>query len=418
MDKIFQQAEQRNCDTLADRIETNVPGCKVTNLGNQILIMFDNKSVGTVFPLTADTVDIFIKDFQEREWDLKDVSIEKCLDVLRDVAGLTEETNSAGVAPVNTAKAFAAPGQKTNRGTEQSQREGWQRIGEEKNRDQSGRKDARDYPFGEDPIGRLDRVKRSEGRRLTETDTPQVPEDLFSYLRDMLPMQPEQITMDDAGTITLTMDSAKIEVVPQGIHFGVRTYVDGEQASETDKIPTGDLIRYLFGIVDKVQTRIALGKDDANSIDDISSDDAFSTLKEFARETGKSDDILRNKDLFDLKQGLVVRKSPFSGRRFSGDDFNSGHNPDVEISASLKGERTKDGHPVSINESRNISTPYADTLGGKKLVYLPGQGAVLVNAKDMPPKRKLNFDPEHGVVLTEETTPTNRRGMWKFWGRG
>jgi hypothetical protein len=221
--------------------------------------------------------------------------------------------------------------------------------------------------------------------------------------------------MDDSGTITLNLDTAKIEIIPQGNAFGVRTYVNGEQKTETDKVPVGTLIPFLFSMVDKLQTLDAM--EDESGVEDVSASDAFSVLRELASESGHSTDILRNKDLFDLKQGLVVSKSPFgTGRRFNGEDFNSGHTADNELSASLRGDTMHHGKPVSINEQRDVSKPYSDTLGGKKLVYLPGVGATLVDKSELPPQKKLNFDPEHGVILTDETTPTNRKNMWHFTG--
>ncbi|MBE0546048.1 MAG: hypothetical protein IH623_32380 [Verrucomicrobia bacterium] len=423
MDKDFYRAEETNTSNFASEIESRISGARVRNIGNgQLVVMLDSGAVATVYPVTGETCDMFAKSADNEDVDLKDVSWQECLNVLQKLSDSNDPGNwwngkfpqghqSASIEPVSTAKAFSQAGQKTNRATEQSQREGWQRIGEEKDRDQTGRKDARDYPRGEDPLGRLDRPKRTD-----EQSAVQVPQDLFAYLREMLPMEPEQITMDDAGQITLNLDTARIEVISQGHLFGVKTFVDGDQQTETDKISAGDLIRYLFGIVDKIQTRLALGMEDPNPIDDVSPNDAYSVLKELAVATGAygGDDILRNKSLTDLKQGLCVARSPFTGRRFAGNDFNSGHTADNEVSASLKGEPMHDGKPVSINENRDASKPYADTLGGKKLVYLPGIGATLVDKSQLPPKKKLSWDAQHGIILADENAPPpDRRNMWK-----
>ena len=81
-----------------------------------------------------------------------------------------------------------------------------------------------------------------------------------------------------------------------------------------------------------------------------------------------------------------------SGRRFFGSDFvseGSGSNASGSNTPEhLKANTTHGGAPVSINESRDISKPYQDTLGGKKLVYVPGKGAVFVNENQLPPKKE------------------------------
>lgn len=430
MDRDFYKAEEDNTSNFAGQIESRISGVKVHNIGKgQLVVMMESGAVATVYPVTSETCDLFAKTANNDDVDLTGIAWQECLNVLRQLSDANDpdnwwqgkypqghasasldETNSTSTDPVSGA--FAQKGQRNNRATEQSEREGWQRIGEETERDQSGRKNVSPIGQPEDPLGRLDRVKRTES---VGTETPQVPQDLFDYLREMLPIEPEQIQMDNAGIITLNLDTAKIDVVPQGNNvFGVRVFVNGEQVTETDKVATGDLIRLLFSATDKIQTQLALGNDDANSIDDVSPGDAFSVLKELALENGRPGDLLRNKDLFSLRQGLVLNPNTISGRRFFENDFNSGHTADNEVSASLKGSRMHEGKPVSINENRDASRPYANTLGNKKLVYLPHVGATLVDKSQLPPQKKLSWDARHGVVLVDENAPApDRRNMWK-----
>ena len=102
MDPEFLKSSEATCAELAGQIEAQIEGVRVNNLGTQILLMFDNKSVATIYPLTADTVDIFAKDFRDRDFDLKDLSIAKALEFIRELATLQVEQSSTGaVAPVS-----------------------------------------------------------------------------------------------------------------------------------------------------------------------------------------------------------------------------------------------------------------------------------------------------------------------------
>ena len=404
MDKIFREHEIKNCDNLAQAFEQEISGCEVTNLGNCVLLNFDNKSVCTVYPLSAGIVDIFCKTVDDKQHDLKDVTVEKCLDFLRTVAALTEETSTGSVAGYDGARAFAAPGQKINRGTEASEKMGWQRIGE-------GRKKSRlSEPFGRDPLGAKER--RSISEVSGSSDAPQV----LEYLAEMLPVDSAEII---GGELVLRIAAVEIRIVSGASeNFSIQSFVDGEPVQANDNVTAGNLVRWAFEIVGKIQSRAA-NKDDSGNDMEISNDDIWGTIKELARGTGKSDDILRNPDLFSLRQGLCVARSPFenAGRRFFGDDFIN-ETSGSQVSSSLQGATMHDGKPVSVNESRDISRPYADTLGGKKLVYLPGAGATLICKSQLPKKLKLNFDPHSGqVIFTDESVPTCKAGMWKFFGR-
>jgi len=403
MDKTFIRAEENNCNALAQMIENQISGCEVTNLGNQVLLMFQNKSVATVFPLTAETVDIFCQSVDDKKYDMKDVSVEKCLAFLQQIAAITEETSTGDVAGYDTSKAFSAPGQKSNRAVEQSKREGWTTL------KPLHEIDRLKNPFGVDPLGEKERSSISEISG--SNDDSQV----LEYLAEMLPADSAEIEGDE---LILQIDSVKIRIAQEtNGNFSVQSSVAGEVVQEKDNVPTGNLIRWAFEIVSKIQDRVA-DRESGNDVE-ITNDDVWGTIKELARETGKSDDILRNKDLFDLKQGLCVSRPPFdiSGRRFFGDDFIN-ETSGSQVSSSLKGSTMHDGAPVSVNEGRDISRPYADTLGGKKLVYLESIGATFVNKSDLPKKQKLNFDPvSRQVIFTSEDVPTCRAGMWKFFGR-
>lgn len=504
MDKEFYQAEENNCTELASQIEDTVPACRVNNLGFQLIVFFDNKSVATVYPLTADSVDLYAKDFRDEEFDLKDVSIEQCLNVLREMASLTEETNTGAVAGYDSARAFAPPGQKSNRGTEQSKREGWSEI---KPRALQETENRSQHPFGEDPLGHRamdpDEKKNSEGKRKSalnqncEKGSPltlensgsqasgsisenQSPKILFDYLADMLPVDNAEIL--DGNVLGLEIVGCRIFVMADNGAFTVKTVNgNGELIQQSENVSVADLITFLFSVCDQLQKLETLEKRkaekgidndllDSNDTDlQVEVSDVWSIIRELAKESGKSDDVLRNPDLFSLRQGLVFADSPFrSGRRFSGNDFSPmsgsktenvkhprkpieplqvsegervcswcgkvlGDNPNVQgtthgicpsckekmlngktTSGSLKGSTMHDGKPVSLNECRDISKPYCSTLGNKKLVWTLNEGATLVDKSRLPKKLKLNWSPLHGVIFTPEDVPTNRKGMWKF----
>jgi hypothetical protein len=416
MDKEFYQAEETNCNAFASQIEDTIENCRINNLGYLIFVMFDNASVASVYPLTKDLCDVFCKDCNDENYERKDLSIQDALIFLAQISSLPiqEDTSTGAVAGYDTSKAFAASGQKSNRAIEQSKREGWKTMNEN---------EASDHPFGEDVLGRKSmsssEKKTSEGKRksaiahnfekgsplaLSESSGSNEINQTLSYLAEMLPADNAEIEGD---TLTVAIDCVKIIITQQDDrNFSIQSYVDAEKVQESENLSTSDLIKWAFSICGQIQSRCAARNAENNL--EISNDEIFSTLKELARESGMSDDILRNKDLFNLKK-LSVPKSE-----------NSIHPkesvPAMESSSSVMGSNTHNGHPVSLNEARDASRPYADTLGGKKLVYLPGIGATFVDVNEITPQRKLNFDPVYGVVLTESSQPTNRKGMWKFRG--
>lgn len=435
MDKKFYEASENYCNELADLIERNVPAVMVSNLGFQLLVMFDNnRSVASVYPLTQNTVDIFAKDFRDKNFDMKDVSIEQCLEFLQGMASLAEETATAAVSGFNSAKAFAAPGQKMNRATQQSEREGWsQMLRETENRFEN--------PFGEDPLGHRSmnpkEKSKSEGKRKSaighnfEKGSPlalenydsnltgslsenQSPEILFNYLAEMLPVDKAEIL--DGKILGIAVDDVKIFVLANNGGFTVKSVNGaGELVQDSENFSTGDLIKFLFSVCDGQQKRAAekeIETDIFNSSDanlQVEINDAWNVLKELAKEAGHSDDILRNKDLFDLRQGLIVSKNENVKHAKESEKA-------IETSGSLKGATMHGEHPVSINENRDPSRPYQSTLGNKKLVYTLNEGATLVDKNRLPKKKKLNWHPDYGIILTDESVPTNRNGLWKFNG--
>lgn len=413
MDSELATQQTALCAELENQIQTNIEGVRVKNIGSQLILIFNNKSVATVYPVTGTTLDLYAKDFSDREIERKDLNIETLLDLIRQIATLqAEQTATGDGAGYSPSKAFAPSGQKTNRGTQQSEREGWQVMNEI---------DRLKHPFGEDPLGANERnpkeKSRSEGRRKSaighnyEGGSPlalgesNAGNQTLEYLAEMLPVDSSELA---GNKLTVTIDSASLvaTVQPNG-NFGLQTFVAGELIQAHENISAADLIKLSFQICGFIQSKIA-ERDSGTDEMEVEPNDVWETIRELAKENGESDDIIRNKSLFDLRQGLCVSRAPFTGSNsFLGE---------TESRSKVKGDTMHNGSPVSLNEGRDASRPYADTLGGKVLRYVHGIGAVFVNKSDLPPQRKLAWTPENGIVLTDANEPTNRKGMWFFRG--
>lgn len=413
MDSELATQQTALCGELENQIQTNIEGVRVKNIGSQLILIFNNKSVATVYPVTGTTVDLYCRDFQDRAIEKKDLNIETLLGFVKQIASLQAEQTATGDASgYNPANAFAAPGQKSNRGTEQAKREGWQVVNEI---------DRLKHPFGEDPLGANERnpkeKSRSEGKRKSaiahnyEGGSPLAlgestgDNQTLEYLAEMLPCDSTEI---DGGKLAVTIESASLiaTVQPNG-NFALQTFVAGELVLENENIPASDLIKLTFQICGHIQSKIA-ERDNGTDETDVEPNDVWETIRELAKENGESTDPIRNKNLFDLRQGLCVSRAPFAE--------SAPATGSRDATPAVHGSTTHGGHPCSLNEGRDASRPYADTLGGKVLRYIPGLGAVFVNKKDLPPEKKLAWTPENGVVLTEANKPTNRKGMWFFRG--
>lgn len=372
MDKIFTQATEHFCSELANRIETHIEGVRVNNLGSQLVLMFDNKSVATVYPLTADTVDVFAKDPQDHEWDLKELSIPHALEFLAELAAIQPHAI-----------------QETDRLRE---------------------------PFGRDPLGAKE---RSEGRCLQESTLPRMlyGSELFRYLKEVLPVAEDEAFVDDAGNFIVAVEPLRVRVVPKGSNlYDVETFIGDKREPQQVQLSHGETVRYVFDLVAAVEKvnppSPALAGDEGEEIDTA---DAYEVLRELAGELGKPKDILRNKDLVNLRAGLVqegqthqsATSDLLSGldrhlQRFENLKHESGGTLLPDATPKAKWFR---GHPVAIGQ---------DGMDGKTLRYVQGIGAVLVDKQDVPPPNdlKLSWNDSKGAVLVPVTEATNRPS-WK-----
>jgi len=418
-----------------------MPSAKVSNWGWLVLVRFENGSIFTLAPLTSETCDLNGTDCQDRKHERDGISWHDALTFLQDVAKLqTEDATPPGVAAYSPANAFAAPGQKINRGTEASERMGWQRVNEI---------DRLKHPFGEDALGR-DAMngrekKHSEGKKksaiahnfesgspLSLGESTAGNETLF-YLQEMLPCDSAEI---EGSKLTVTADAVAIVVTQNGgDKFSVQSFVGGEPVSDASNIGAAETIKLCFQVCGLAQSKAA--EIDDTGADDVSSSDAFSVLKELAKETGAygGDDILRNKNLVDLN-GLVVSKPPFNeGKRVcSWCNKSMGENPNIEgtthgicpqcrdkmksqtvTESFVRGGTWHNGHPVRLCEN-NAAKPYADTLGGKVLRYVHGIGCVFVDKKDLPKERFLSWNASKGHVELVEGKENVKRPSWHWRG--
>lgn len=366
MDKEFSRAAENACDAIASLIEENVPSCQVRNLGFQIIVLFDNKSVATVYPLTAGTVDLYGNDFNDEEYDLKNIPVQQCLETLNQLAGMNEESGTAAAGAYSPANAFMAPGQTKNRATAYAEKEGWVNI-ENKKRWLRETENLTQNPFGEDPLGAKGmnpkEKKTSEGRRASKIDhnyaggsplalsedsgsnsisTGSLAENetvnALTQLAEKLPVDDFEIV--DDKFLGLKIDCVSVFVMAQKDgNFATKAVVDGEVVQQSDNIPLGDLTKWLFTICDNVEKRAA-EKEVASQELGIEPDasDVYEIMRELAEESGQSTDIIRNKSLFDLKQGLTVPKS-------KNENVKRPIEAEQPVSSSLKGSTVKDGKP-------------------------------------------------------------------------
>jgi hypothetical protein len=413
MDSELATQQTALCGELENQISTNIEGVRVKNIGSQLIILFDNKSVATVYPVTGTTVDLYCRDFQDRAIEKKDLNIETLLGLIGQIATLqTEQTATGDVSGYSPARAFAASGQTSNRGTQASERAGWQVVNEI---------DRLKHPFGEDPLGANARnpqeKSRSEGNKKSairhnyEGGSPlNLSENsggnqTLEYLAEMLPVDSAEI---NGGKLVVTIESASLvaTVQPNG-NFALNTFVAGELILENENLPASDLIKLAFQICGYTQSKIA-ERDSGTDETEVEPNDVWETIRELAKASGRSTDPLRNKDLFDLRQGLCVSRAPFAESARA--TVSNGATPAVH------GATTHNGSPVSLNEGRDASRPYADTLGGKVLRYIHGIGCVFVNKSDLPKEKFLSWNASKGHVELVEGKENVKRPSWHWRG--
>lgn len=413
MDSELATQQTALCGELENQIQASIEGVRVKNIGSQLILIFNNKSVATVYPVTGTTADLYCRDFADRETEKKNLNIETLLGLIRQIATLqAEQTATGDGAGYSPARAFAGNGQTSNRGTEQAKREGWQVVNEI---------DRLKHPFGEDPLGANERnpkeKSRSEGKRKSaighnyEGGSPlslgesTADNQTLEYLAEMLPVDSSELA---GSKLTVSIDSTSLvaTVQPNG-NFTLQTFVAGELILENENIPAADLIKLAFQICGFIQSKIA-ERDSGTDESEVESNDVWETIRELALENGESGDVIRNKNLFDLRQGLCVSRAPFA------ESVPATGSKDE--TPAVHGSTTHSGKPVSLNEGRDASRPYADTLGGKVLRYVHGIGCVFVNKSDLPKEKFLSWNDSKGHVELVEGKENVKRPSWHWRG--
>lgn len=81
----------------------------------------------------------------------------------------------------------------------------------------------------------------------------------------------------------------------------------------------------------------------------------------------------------------------------------------MSVPEHLRGSNTHGGHPVSLNEARDISRPFQDSLGGKVLVDLgrANGGVQLVERSLLPKQKYLSNGGANGVEFVEGIEAVN-----------
>jgi hypothetical protein len=420
MDKEYNQAAERNADELARQIEQAIPDARIKNLGWLIVVILPNKSTFTLNLLSTETVDVAGEDCTGRHWDLTGASWQQALGVLVQVNGLMPAT-----------------------------------IGEDRERDQRGRKDARrDFPFGEDPLGEKELHerpnKRSEGRRKTETghnyaggsplalnesgsssqlgSREEIQErnvirmpygaELFQHLGEVLPVSEDEMFIDDAGNFNVVVDPVRMRIIPKGINlYDIETFIGDDREPEQVQLSYGDTIQWafdLFSAVEKVNAAPAVPADDGS--EDVEPSGAYEVLREMAGELGKPKDIIRNKDLINLRAGLLTEGKNHST---APDALLCGLDAHLRKYSDLKGDRQGGGtnEPPKVKWFRGAPVSIREGMDGKALRYIEGAGAVIVENTDLPPSdnMKLSWTPDKGAVLVPSAEIT-KRPCWKPHG--
>jgi hypothetical protein len=269
---------------------------------------------------------------------------------------------------------------------------------------------------------------------------------MFQKLEDVLPLaDDDDIWVDDFGATNIISDNGllKIWVNPKGGGFYDVDVMIGQKIQPRKvQISFGNAVQYIFDLfasvdtmedyasAEKYVTRQVLDTDNTNL--EVEPSEAYEILRELASELGKPTDLFRNKDLFDLNKLSTAAPKPIAGPYSLLDElenaFGSGSvsgsatenvfypkESEPPLSSSLKGSQIHAGHPVSLNECRDISRPYQRTLGNKVLVDLGfPHGVQLVDKADVPAKKYLSWNPKTGGIELVEGQENVIRPSWKF----
>lgn len=395
MDHEFKRAEQSNAVALSQRIEDAIPAAKVSNLGWLVMVRFENGSIFTLAPLTNRTCDMNGTDSQDQKHEFNSVAWDDALKLLQDL--------EAGQ-PVHEISRL-------------------------------------EHPFGEDPLGQHDRnpqeKENSEGKRKSpithnwENGSPLAlnesgprmlyGSELFQYLKEVLPVAEDEAFIDDAGNFVVSVSPVRVRVIPKGANlYDVETFVGDKREPQQVQLSHAETVRYVFDLVSTVQRfdeppALAGGNDDSQEIDFT---DSYEELRELAGELGKPTDVLRNKELFNLRAGLVTeakRNAPATNDLLSGLDrhlqkfgalkHQHGEPAATDMQSKVKWFR---GHPVAMRGGMN----------GKALRYVQDGGALIVSKRDIPPTdaKQLSWTDAAGVVMVPITEQA-KRPSWKPFRR-
>jgi hypothetical protein len=394
MEKLFNDQAIEYADALTAQIEMAIPGCRVNNMGFRLLVHLANKSCASILPLTSTSCDVNATDCLDQEYDTQAMNWDDAVKFLKDMAALKadaiEQTSSGNVSPsIGLDRPFAAKGQPSNRALEQSHREGWTNI---------------------------------DKNKLRESTVPSAiyGKDLFTHLKEVLPLGEKECYLDDAGNFIIAVDVLKVRVMAVGLNlFTIQAWI-GEKAEPTQvQMTYGDTVKCVFDLASLVER-----SDRSATIDDVEDHDetAESVLLELAESLGQSTDLFRNKNLFDLRSGLS-KKNTNQNHAGTGNALLSGLDGHLKRFSALRhqspGLTAKEapaakakwfrGHPVALSENG---------MDGKVLTYFPdGIGAVIVDKKEVPvsDKLKLSWDDNDGAVLIPLHEST-MRPSWKSLG--
>jgi hypothetical protein len=239
--------------------------------------------------------------------------------------------------------------------------------------------------------------------------------DLERKLKDILD---DSLTMftNNAGQIEIdNEDLYQITISPKGGNlYDVEIWTANGRLTEKVQQGFGAVVQFVFGFCSSVfkvedlkkQFR-NLPQQETEDTEEVNSEDVYAILRELAEDSGMTTDILRNRDLISLREGLLNSQSK--------QQVNEHY--DRERLQKLAGIPTSPkatsfrGHPISLNEHRDTARPYADTMNGKTLIYVPGQGAVFVDRNQLPRAKFLSYG-ANGIEMVEGAENV-KRPCWK-----
>lgn len=397
MNTIYQKNFEQYAHDLLGRIEEALPTAQVTKTETGLLVMHRNTSASTILPLSDNSLDLGAMLSTRKAAEEKNITYDECIALLQKIDALptptkTEQTTATNVGPVPTpilgpdhVSKWWGLGQRHPVGHVSASLNEVDPLGKK------GRKEAPDRSIkhkwqGGSPLA-LD-----EGTIAVHAGSLQT-QNLKKHLVDVLP-DDTKVELNDAGNLDIQRGLLKVVVQPVGGGnlFNVLTFVN-QRDEWTVAVPKqmhlsfGGVVKFVFSAVDTAPKLAEEIRGEPLTTTKQSKGDGWQTVQRAFQVSPVGDTSADEEETLDqFLRSLSV----------SGDN--------------LRGDTIHNGHPVSVNEHRDVSRPFADTMGGKVLVDMgrANGGVQLVDKSDLPPQKYLSHG-ENGVEFVTENVNTHAR---------